>query len=117
MIDPQTGETILIVIGVIAVFSLGGFFTWVHHRDCLSYIESDIGKYHPRDVKIRNDWMSQGRYNFTYDVEYRDTAGQMHYNRCTVSWDVDVDNTVTWDEPLDRKLGDPWPKLTSQHFH
>ena len=116
MIDPGTGDTILLIMGVVAAAILTGVPTWLHHQDCLSYIQGDLGRYHPRDLKIRNDWMSYGRYSFTYDVEYRDTDGRMHYNRCTVSWDDEVASTVTWDTPLDQKASEPWPRLSRKQF-
>ena len=102
--------TSLAVVAVIAMIGVAGFGFWDRHTMCQADIEGSLLRYHATDIKMRLDWMDFTRDSFSYDVQYRDRTGKVHYNRCKVTTSQYLDPTVYWDDPIEP----PATRLTSQ---
>jgi hypothetical protein len=95
------GETLLSLIGLIALLAVGAFVFWDRYQMCAAEIEGSLRRYHASDIELALDWMDFDRDTFTYDVTYRDSAGKVRYNRCKVNTRYfGADNSVYWTDPL-----------------
>ena len=94
--------SLLSILGFLAILGFVAFGFWDRDPTFRAMIAGDLRRYHATDIDIRIDLMSCDRYTFTYDVRYRDSAGDPHGNRCRVSYYAGRDdNAVYWSEPLD----------------
>ena len=95
-------DSVDIALGILLVLVMAGvaaFLGWDNDRMSRMTIEGALLRYHVTDIRLKLDWMDSDRDNFTYDVEYTDTSGKRHYNRCKVNTRSD-DGSVYWDSPL-----------------
>ena len=51
---------------------------------CIAFIEGDLLRYHATDIRATFDWFDWDRDTFTYDVLWKDPAGNWHNGRCKV---------------------------------
>lgn len=96
---------ILSVLGFVAMLGIIAFLMWERDQTFRAMIEGDLRRYHATDIDITIDWTSCDRYTFTYDVRYRDSAGDQRGNRCRVTSHAGRgDQAVYWSEPLDPRV-------------
>ena len=94
-------DPILSALAFVVVAGFLGFAFWDRHTMCKADIEGSLLRYHATGIQMKFDWMDFDRDTFTYDVQYRDRAGKVHYNRCKVTTSQYLDPTVYWDNPIE----------------
>jgi hypothetical protein len=92
---------VLAILGLVAFIGIASFFAWDRDQMCRALVEGDLRRYHATDIDIKLDWLDFDRDTFTYDVQYRDRAGEFHRNRCKVtSGRYAADEAVYWTDPI-----------------
>jgi hypothetical protein len=54
-----------------------------------------------QDIQIKTRWFSGGQGTLTFDVEYRDTQGELQKNSCVTQTSAFSDQKFYWEKPLE----------------